>query len=142
MMEYHVAGLMSRNTNIQPNYPPQIVLATVTPIDEGNTQIFMLLLSPRDRSTAAQHQQLVDMTENQVMDEDYAVLKTTRPRQAAPLGEELLVEADLTLVQVRGVPVVRAGTGGGGYRGAGMVAANPVEHGLSSLLVPGPVRRL
>lgn len=101
MMEYHVVGLMSRNTNIQPNYPPQIVLATVTPIDEGNTQIFMQLLMPKDKATAAQHRQLMEMTEKQVMDEDYAVLKTTRPRQAAPPAEELLVEADLTLAQVR-----------------------------------------
>jgi hypothetical protein len=41
------------------------------------------------------------MTEHQVMDEDYAVLKTTRPRQAANPAEELLVETDVTLAQVR-----------------------------------------
>jgi hypothetical protein len=43
----------------------------------------------------------MDMTENQVMDEDYAVLKTTRPRQAASPNEELLVETDVTVAQVR-----------------------------------------
>ena len=41
------------------------------------------------------------MTRDTVMDEDYAVLKTTRPRQAAAPTEELLVEADRTLAQVR-----------------------------------------
>ena len=41
------------------------------------------------------------MTRDQVMNEDYAVLKTTRPRQAASPAEELLVETDVTLAQVR-----------------------------------------
>lgn len=101
MMEYSVIGMMSRNTNYQENYPPNIVLATVTPVDEFNTQIFMQLLLPKDRATAAQHRQLMEMTAKQVMDEDYGVLRTTRPRLAASPQEELLVEADLTLAQVR-----------------------------------------
>jgi len=102
LMEYSVIGCMSRNTNHQPNYPVQIVLATVTPIDEDNTQIFMQLMLQKDGSdSAAQHEALMDMTENQVMDEDYAVLKTTRPRQAASPNEELLVETDVTVAQVR-----------------------------------------
>ena len=48
LMEYSVIGCMSRNTNYQPNFPPQIVLATVTPIDKDNTQIFMTLMMPKD----------------------------------------------------------------------------------------------
>ena len=102
LMEYSVIGCMSRNTNYQPDYPEIIVLATVTPMDERNTQIFMILMQPKegDESTA-QHAALMDMTENQVMDEDYVVLKTTRPRQAASPAEELLVESDVTLAQVR-----------------------------------------
>ena len=48
------------------------------------------------------HAELMRMTEEQVMDEDYAVLKTTRPaKQAASPAEELLVETDVTLAQVR-----------------------------------------
>jgi hypothetical protein len=39
------------------------------------------------------------------MDEDYTVLKTTRPRQAASPAEELLVETDVTLAQVRKITV-------------------------------------
>ena len=39
------------------------------------------------------------------MDEDYVVLKTTRPRQAASPAEELLVETDVTLAQVRKMTV-------------------------------------
>ena len=102
LMEFSVIGMMSRNTNHQPNYPVQIVLATTTPIDERNTQIFMQLMQPNaGGESAAQHKMLMDMTENQVMDEDYAVLKTTRPRQAAPPSEELLVETDLTVAQAR-----------------------------------------
>jgi phenylpropionate dioxygenase-like ring-hydroxylating dioxygenase large terminal subunit len=101
LMEYEVVGCMSRNTNFQPGYPPQIVLATVTPVDAGSTQIFMQLMLPTDSASATQHQQLMEMTENQVMDEDYAVLRHTRPRQAAPMTEELLVETDLTVAQVR-----------------------------------------
>jgi len=102
LMEYSVIGCMSRNTNHQPDYPPQIVLATVTPIDEANTRIFMILMQPKDGADSeAQHAALMDMTENQVMDEDYVILKTTRPRQAAPPAEELLVESDVTLAQVR-----------------------------------------
>jgi phenylpropionate dioxygenase-like ring-hydroxylating dioxygenase large terminal subunit len=102
MMEFDVIGMMSRNTNNQPNYPTQIVLATTTPIDESNTQIFMQLLQPKDgKDSKEQHKMLMEMTEHQVMDEDYAVLKTTRPRQAANPTEELLVETDVTLAQVR-----------------------------------------
>ncbi|MBM4196932.1 MAG: aromatic ring-hydroxylating dioxygenase subunit alpha [Gammaproteobacteria bacterium] len=101
MMEYSVIGLLSRNTNLQPGYPRTIVLASVTPIDACNTQIFMLLLMPKADATEAQHRALVTMTEKQVMDEDYAVLKTTRPVLAAEPAEELLVESDLTLAQVR-----------------------------------------
>jgi phenylpropionate dioxygenase-like ring-hydroxylating dioxygenase large terminal subunit len=106
LMEYSVIGCMSRNTNHQPDYPVQIVLATVTPIDEANTQIFMILMQPKEgEDSKAQHAALMDMTENQVMDEDYTVLKTTRPRQAASPAEELLVETDVTLAQVRKITV-------------------------------------
>lgn len=102
MMEFDVIGMMSRNTNYQPNYPVQIVLATTTPIDESNTQIFMQLLQPKKgKDSKEQHAMLMKMTEHQVMDEDYAILKTTRPRQAANPTEELLVETDVTLAQVR-----------------------------------------
>jgi hypothetical protein len=114
MMEYTVYGCMSRNTNYQPDYPPQIVLACVTPIDERNTQIHMILMMPREGTqvrgldgkslrgaSASEHRMLVDMTRDTVMDEDYRVLVTTRPRQAAAPAEELLVEADRTLAQVR-----------------------------------------
>jgi phenylpropionate dioxygenase-like ring-hydroxylating dioxygenase large terminal subunit len=102
LMEYSVIGCMSRNTNHQPNYPVQIVLATVTPIDESNTQIFMILMQPEnDEDSAAQHKILMEMTEHQVMDEDYTVLKTTQPKQAASPTEELLIESDVTLAQVR-----------------------------------------
>ena len=48
---------------------------------------------------------LMEMTEHQVMDEDYAVLITTRPRQAASPTEELLVETDVTIAQVRKITV-------------------------------------
>ncbi len=62
----------------------------------------MQLLQPKDGAESeAQHRALMDMTEHQVMDEDYAVLKTTRPRQAASPTEELLVASDVTLAQVR-----------------------------------------
>ncbi len=102
MMEFDVIGMMSRNTNYQPDYPVNIVLATTTPIDESNTQIFMQLLLPKEgKESKQQHAMLMEMTEHQVMDEDYAVLKTTRPRQAANPVEELLVETDVTLAQVR-----------------------------------------
>ncbi len=102
MMEYSVIGSMSRNTNTQPNYPPQIVLACVTPVDNDNCQIFMLLLQRKEgKDSEAQHEMLMEMTEHQVMDEDYAVLITTRPRQAASPAEELLVETDVTVAQVR-----------------------------------------
>jgi len=102
MMEFDVIGMMSRNTNYQPDYPVNIVLATTTPIDELNTQIFMQLLLPKEgKESKQQHAMLMEMTEHQVMDEDYAVLKTTRPRQAANPAEELLVETDVTLAQVR-----------------------------------------
>jgi hypothetical protein len=107
MMEFDVVGMVSRNTNKQPGYPATVVVATVTPIDEGNTQIFMLLLQPKPGAddkgglSAADHQQLVTMTRDQVMNEDYAILKGTRPRQAASPAEELLVETDVTLAQAR-----------------------------------------
>lgn len=102
LMEYRVIGCMSRNTNHQPDYPPQIVLACVTPIDDFNTQIHMILMQPKDGGESAeQHRTLMDMTENQVMDEDYAVLKTTRPLLAASPAEELLVDSDRTLAQCR-----------------------------------------
>ena len=116
MMEYNVVGCVSRNTNYQPNYPPQIVTAYVTPVDERNTQIHMIILMPKHESvvrdgskvrgtTADEHRMLVDMTRDTVMDEDYAVLKTTRPRQAASPTEELLVDTDRTLAQVRQITV-------------------------------------
>jgi hypothetical protein len=73
----------------------------VTPIDAFNTQIFMLLMMPKAQCREADHRALVKMTAEVVMDEDYAVLKATRPRLAASPGEELLVEGDLTLAQVR-----------------------------------------
>jgi phenylpropionate dioxygenase-like ring-hydroxylating dioxygenase large terminal subunit len=105
LMEYDVIGLISRNTNRQKNYPPQIVVAAVTPIDAGNTQIHMLILTPVAAITEAQHEQLVTMTRDVVMDEDFAVLKNTRPREAASPAEELLVETDLTVAQVRKMTV-------------------------------------
>lgn len=109
LMEYSVIGCMSRNTNRQPDYPLQIVLATVTPIDDGSTQIFMILMQPKaGEESAAQHAALMDMTENQVMDEDYAVLKTTRPRLPASPAEELLVESDVTLAQCRKITLDHA----------------------------------
>jgi nitrite reductase/ring-hydroxylating ferredoxin subunit len=112
LMEYDVIGCVSRNTNYQPDYPPQIVTAYVTPIDAHNTQIHMILLMPKGEvpsrdgkpircATAKEHRMLVDMTRDQVMDEDYAVLKDSRPIFAANPAEELLVEADVTLAQVR-----------------------------------------
>lgn len=112
MMEYHVVGCVSRNTNHQPKYPPQIVTAYVTPIDERSTRIHMVILQPKVQTrapdgstvrpaTAEEHKMLVDMTRDVVMDEDYAVLKDTRPRQAAVPAEELLVDTDRTLAQVR-----------------------------------------
>jgi len=101
MMEFDVIGMVSRNTNRQPGYPETVVVATVTPIDEANTQIFMLLLQPKQGVSATDHQALVTMTRDQVMDEDYAVLKTARPRRAASPAEELLVESDVTVAQVR-----------------------------------------
>ena len=67
----------------------------------------MLLLQPKPGAdgkggiSAADHQMLVAMTRDQVMDEDHAVLKDTRPRQPASPAEELLVETDVTLAQVR-----------------------------------------
>ncbi len=112
MMEYNVISCVSRNTNYQPDYPPQIVTAYVTPIDDYNTQIHMVILMPKNESTALdgsnvrgasvqEHEQMVAMTRDTVMDEDYVVLKETRPRQAASPTEELLVDADRTLAQVR-----------------------------------------
>lgn len=112
MMEYDVISCVSRNTNYQPDYPCQIVTAYVTPIDNRNTQIHMIILMPKGEhtvldgsrirgATAKEHSDLVTMTRDQVMDEDYGVLKTTRPRQAANPGEELLVESDRTVAQVR-----------------------------------------
>ncbi len=112
MMEYHVISCVSRNTNYQPDYPSVVVSAYVTPIDERNTVIHMVILMPKNATTALdgsrvraatveEHKMLIDMTRDQVMDEDYAVLKTTRPRQAASPQEELLVETDRTVAQVR-----------------------------------------
>lgn len=101
VMEFDVVGMVSRNTNRQPGYPETVVVATVTPVDEANTQIFMLLLQPKQGISVADHQALVTMTRDRVMDEDYAVLKTTRPRLAASPAEELLVESDVTVAQVR-----------------------------------------
>ncbi len=112
MMEYNVISCVSRNTNYQPAYPPQIVTAYVTPIDEYNTRIHMLILMPKQESTALdgskvrgataeEHRMIVDMTRDTVMDEDYVVLKNTRPVLAAQVTEELLVDADRTLAQVR-----------------------------------------
>jgi|GEM_PF-455364 len=114
MMEYNVVSSVSRNTNYQPNYPIQIVTAYVTPIDELNSQIFMLMLMAKEGVETAgldgkavrgaspdEHKMLIDMTRDQVMDEDYVVLKTTRPRLSAPFNEELLVDADRTVAQVR-----------------------------------------
>jgi phenylpropionate dioxygenase-like ring-hydroxylating dioxygenase large terminal subunit len=112
MMEYDVVSCVSRNTNYQPDYPPQIVTAYVTPIDDHNTQIHMIILMPKNEitmldgssvrgATASEHHALVDMTRDVVMDEDYVVLSTTRPRKAANPGEELLLETDRTIAQVR-----------------------------------------
>lgn len=112
MMEYNVISCVSRNTNYQPDYPPQIVTAYTTPIDDHNTMIFMVILMPKaeitvlDGSTvrgasAEEHTMLIEMTRDTVMDEDYVVLKTTRPVNAAATSEEVLVETDRTLAQVR-----------------------------------------
>jgi phenylpropionate dioxygenase-like ring-hydroxylating dioxygenase large terminal subunit len=112
MMEYDVISCVSRNTNYQPDYPPQIVTAYVTPVDDHNTQIHMVILMPKDEitmldgtkarsATADEHKDLVKMTREVVMDEDYVVLRTTRPVKAAAPAEELLVETDRTVAQVR-----------------------------------------
>lgn len=112
MMEYNVISCVSRNTNYQPDYPPQIVTAYTTPVDDHNTRIYMVMLMPKDETTVLdgstvrgaseeEHAQLVKMTRDVVMDEDYVVLKTTKPVNAAPTTEEVLVETDRTLVQVR-----------------------------------------
>jgi phenylpropionate dioxygenase-like ring-hydroxylating dioxygenase large terminal subunit len=112
MMEYNVVSCVSRNTNYQPDYPPQIVTAYVTPIDDHNTRIHMIILMPKNEmtvldgstvrsATADEHRMMVEMTRDVVMDEDYAVLRTTRPCKAANPGEELLVETDRTIAQVR-----------------------------------------
>jgi phenylpropionate dioxygenase-like ring-hydroxylating dioxygenase large terminal subunit len=116
MMEYSVIACVSRNTNFQPKYPPQIVTAYVTPVDENNTVIHMVILMPRKEimaldgssvrgATEDEHRMLIAMTRDVVMDEDYAVLKTARPLLAAATTEELLVETDRTLVQVRRMTV-------------------------------------
>jgi hypothetical protein len=52
-----------------------------------------------------EHRLLVAMTRDVVMDEDYVVLKTARPLLAAATTEELLVETDRTLAQVRKMTV-------------------------------------
>ena len=112
MMEYHVISCVSRNTNYQPDYPPQIVTAYTTPIDDGNTMIHMVILMPKEEvmaldgstvrgATAEEHKAMVDMTRDVVMDEDYVVLKNARPLLPAATTEELLVDTDRTLVQVR-----------------------------------------
>lgn len=111
-MEYDVISCVSRNTNYQPNYPSQIVTAYVTPIDDRNTQIHMVVLMPKNEhklldgnmaraATAEEHRDLINMTRDVVMDEDYVVLSTTRPRKAANPIEELLLETDRTIAQVR-----------------------------------------
>ena len=116
MMEYNVISCVSRNTNYQPDYPPQIVTAYTTPVDDHNTLIHMVILMPKGTTTvldgssvrgatAEEHGMLVDMTRDTVMDEDYVVLKTTRPVKAAPTQEELLVDADRTLAQVRNMTI-------------------------------------
>jgi len=112
MMEYNVISCVSRNTNYQPDYPSQIVTAYTSPIDEHNTRIFMVILMPKGETTALdgslvrgataeEHKTMVDMTRDQVQDEDYVVLRNTRPTLAASVTEELLVDADRTLVNVR-----------------------------------------
>jgi hypothetical protein len=112
MMEYDVVSCVSRNTNYQPGYPPQIVTAYVTPVDDFNTRIHMIIMMPMHETTALdgslvrgateeEHRMIVEMTRDVVMDEDYAVLKTTRPAKAARPSEELLVETDRTVAQVR-----------------------------------------
>ncbi len=112
MMEYNVISCVSRNTNYQPAYPPNIVTAYVTPVDDHNTRIHMILLMPKDEitvldgskirgATEKEHRDLIDMTRDVVMDEDYVVLSTTRPVKAAAPSEELLVETDRTIAQVR-----------------------------------------
>ena len=112
MMEFDVISCVSRNTNFQPDYPPQIVTAYTTPVDDANTMIYMVLLMPKQEITVLdgstvrgasekEHSQLVEMTRDVVMDEDYVVLKNSRPALAAATTEELLVDTDRTLVQVR-----------------------------------------
>jgi phenylpropionate dioxygenase-like ring-hydroxylating dioxygenase large terminal subunit len=112
MMEYDVISCVSRNTNYQPGYPPQIVTAYVTPIDAGHSRIHMLILMPKGETTGPdgtavrgatsdEHNMIVTMTRDTVMDEDYVILKNTRPLLPAATQEELLVETDRTLVQVR-----------------------------------------
>lgn len=107
LMEFDVVGMVSRNTNRQPGYPDTIVVATVTPVDARNTQIFMLLMQPKPGAdgkggiSAGDFEALVTMTRDVVMDEDYAVLRETLPPLPASPAEEVLVETDLTLAQVR-----------------------------------------
>jgi phenylpropionate dioxygenase-like ring-hydroxylating dioxygenase large terminal subunit len=116
MMEYDVISCVSRNTNYQPDYPPQIVTAYVTPMDERNTMIYMIVLMPKDEitvldgskvrgATAEEHKGMLEMTQNVVMDEDYVVLQKARPLLAAATSEELLVETDRTVAQVRKMTV-------------------------------------
>ena len=115
-MEYDVISCVSRNTNYQPDYPPQIVTAYVTPMDERNTMIYMIVLMPKDEitvldgskvrgATAKEHKGMLEMTQNVVMDEDYVVLQKARPLFAAATSEELLVETDRTVAQVRKMTV-------------------------------------
>jgi phenylpropionate dioxygenase-like ring-hydroxylating dioxygenase large terminal subunit len=112
MMEYNVISCVSRNTNYQPDYPSQIVTAYTTPLDDHNTRIYMVILMPKDETTALdgstvrgasekEHRELIAMTRDVVMDEDYVVLSTTRPVNAARTSEELLVDTDRTVAQVR-----------------------------------------
>jgi len=116
MMEYDVISCVSRNTNYQPDYPPQIVTAYVSPIDERNTMIYMVVLMPKNEismldgstvrgASAEEHKGLIDMTRDVVMDEDYVVLKEARPFLPAETSEELLVETDRTLVSARKMTV-------------------------------------
>jgi len=115
-MEYDVISCVSRNTNYQPDYPPQIVTAYVSPIDERNTMIYMVVLMPKNEismldgstvrgASAEEHKGLIDMTRDVVMDEDYVVLKEARPFLPAETNEELLVETDRTLVSARKMTV-------------------------------------
>ena len=101
MMEYSVVGNMSKNTQTIPGVPLQIVTAVVTPIDHRNSAIFMITSHLKSQVSHEDHLELVQMTKDIVMDEDDVVLTRAEPFLPAPVSEELLVEADRTLVDVR-----------------------------------------